>query len=213
MSIWLPLITNLVITIILCTGIIVGVKRGFRCELIKLLFLLGAGVGCYFLTPILSNLVLKIQFINEFATMLDFSINSIVFMLEILICYLLISIIINNISKCIVVGRKNYNKAKRVKLKGLSRKDTKELRRQEKLFRKQQLQNVYRTFKSRLFGAIFGFIIALVLGFVLMLPVNVTFKKVAEVQPKLEQITKGYEYTIYGQLDKITNISDKIIKE
>ena len=38
-------------------------------------------------------------------------------------------------------------------------------------------------------------------------------KDLKELKPELTEIEKGYEYTPYGQLDKVTDIVNKVLGE
>lgn len=57
MNIWLPIITNLVIILIAAAGMIAGKRDGFKIAFTKLFILLGLGVGCYFLTPLMVGII------------------------------------------------------------------------------------------------------------------------------------------------------------
>lgn len=206
MNIWLPIITNVVIALILLTGIFVGSKNGWKFELCKLFLIIGIGVGCYFLQPVITNLF-KIDMPKEI-------LGSSVYLALFIVSYAIVSIIVSAIRYVTKTkSLENINSAKRIKIKGIDRKTTRQLRREERAYRKlhKEIRELKKASKS--LGGLFGFIIALIVGFIVMLPIKSVSNYIAETQPKLEQITKGYEYTIYGQLDKISNLSDIIIKD
>lgn len=206
MNIWLPIITNIVIALILLTGIFVGSKNGWKLGLSKLILVICDGVGCYFLQPIVTDLI-KLDIEHSI-------LGSVVYLSLFILIYAIISIIVavvRNATHTKTID--GINSAKRTKIKGLDKKTTRELRREERKYRK--LHKEVRELKkaSKSLGGFFGFITALIIGFIIMLPMKNVSKTIAETQPKLEEITKGYEYTIYGQLDKISNLSDIIIKD
>jgi hypothetical protein len=207
MGVYLPIITNIVIALVLLTGVFVGIKNGWKIELSKLLLTIGGLVGCYFLQPIVTTWVSGFEFLAKVPeTILSCSVYSILFILVYLIISLILSIIKKATSTKEIQG---INGAKRVKVKGFDKKTTKKLRKEDKKFRKlnrevKQLRKV-----SRVFGAFLGFIIALFVGFALMLPTKAVFNRISETQPELEEINKGYDYTIYGIIDG----SDYIIKK
>ena len=122
------------------------------------------------------------------------------------------------------VIRKNKNnttKVKVVKIKAPKQKHvrkTKEERRlareNRRLRRKQMIEKAKQEAKQKskvdkIVGAVLGFVMALVVGFVIFMPIKYCFVSLSTT-PALEQIETGYEYTPYGQLDKLTHIVDKI---
>lgn len=140
--------------------------------------------------------------------------GSSVYLALFIVSYAIVSIIVSAIRYVTKTkSLENINSAKRIKIKGIDRKTTRQLRREERAYRKlhKEIRELKKASKS--LGGLFGFIIALIVGFIVMLPIKSVSNYIAETQPKLEQITKGYEYTIYGQLDKISNLSDIIIKD
>lgn len=208
MNIWLPIITNLIILGILVAGAFIGKRNGFKVELAKLLVLLPACIGCYFLAPVLSNLILKISFISSLSALTyGFAlINSIVLLLLFVISYLTIQLVITLIKKRHSHGVK-LNKAKKVKLKGIDRKATRELRREERRTRK--LNRPQLSKKSKVGGILLGIFTAVAAAFLFMLPMKYTFYVVAETTQN-QEVKAGYDYTAFGQLDKITGIGDFI---
>ena len=213
MNIWLPIITNVIIALIVIAGIFVGKKNGFALEFGKLILLAGATVGCYFLLPVVTPLLLKIEFINELMV-LPYSkaiLNSITLLILFILSYLLISIICKLIANHSLQERDSINMAKPIKVRGLDRKQSRALRKEQKRLRKLRRKHLRKT--SQAFGIIFGIIISLIISFMIMLPCKYLFKSISEIKPELNQINSGYEYTIYGQLDKVCDITDIIVGE
>lgn len=221
MKIWLPIIINLIIASILFIGAIKGKKKGFIYEIVKLFTVCGLGVGIYFLSPVLVNLIAKIGFIQTLITqdILTLPIlKSLVILILFTTTYGIVSLIFSLIRKS---GNKIFvtNNAKTVKVKGLNREETRRLRKEQRQVLKAQkkqtkqlrLSNMSK--KNKIFGVVFGIINAVVIGFVVTLPLKPIFTQIANSQPTIEEVVKGYEYTPYGQLDKVTNIVDRIIGE
>ena len=143
MNIWLPIITNVIIALIVIAGIFVGKKNGFALEFGKLILLAGATIGCYFLLPVVTPLLLKIEFINELMV-LPYSkaiLNSITLLILFILSYLLISIICKLIANHSLQERDSINMAKPIKVRGLDRKQSRALRKEQKRLRK--LMNLF----------------------------------------------------------------------
>ena len=221
MKIWLPIIINLIIASILFIGAIKGKKKGFIYEIVKLFTVCGLGVGIYFLSPVLVNLIAKIGFIQTLITQDNLTLpilKSLVILILFTTTYGIVSLIFSLIRKS---GNKIFvtNNAKTVKVKGLNREETRRLRKEQRQVLKAQkkqtkqlrLSNMSK--KNKIFGVVFGIINAVVIGFVVTLPLKPIFTQIANSQPTIEEVVKGYEYTPYGQLDKVTNIVDRIIGE
>ena len=67
MNIALPIITNLILVSFLLIGLFVGKNNGWKIQLTKLLVLLGTGVGLYFLAPVLTKLLFKLEILQKLA--------------------------------------------------------------------------------------------------------------------------------------------------
>ena len=209
MNIVLPIILNCIVVLIGVLGIFVGKKNGALYEFIKLILICGASVGLYFLAPIIYPLLLKINIIEEallHGVITEAILYSILNIVLFIITYILISIIFSLIYH--KIGNNENNGAKKVKIKGINKKETRELRKQQRKLDKINKHNreAVETKKpaSKVLGIIFGFILSLVVSFVLFLPVKPIMYKVTDDTAILD----SYEYTAFGQLDKITNIVD-----
>lgn len=220
-NIWLPIVVNVLVLGIMVAGAIIGKKNGFLYELLKLVVLCGCGVGIYFLNPIVVNLIIQIPFINNFITQGLCTIE-LVKAFSFVILFITTDIIVTIIFK-IVKHCKNKNRVKTVfvntakpaKIQGINKKETRRLNKEQKKINKQnkKLNKKPLSTKQKVFGVIFGLIVSFVFGFVITLPLKPIFTKIAEVQPEIAEVEKGYEYTAYGQIDKITNIVEIIIGE
>lgn len=205
MEIVLPIIINAITILILLAGICVGIKNGWKLELFKMITVIGAGVGCYYLQPTVSKWVVNFKFLSEIPTNI---INSSVYSILFLFSYLIISIIFLVIRKATSTKQiQGINGAKRVKIKGIDKKSTKKLRKENKEYKKAHRGLKELRTASKILGAIFGVIIAFIIGLSLFLPVKNTFNQI------YNESFKYYNYTIYGKLDSTTSITNKIIKE
>lgn len=203
MNIWLPIITNLIMLGILVAGIFVGKKNGWKVELSKLIIMLGVGVGLYFLAPVITNALLSIETLDQAQIpYLVPAINSLIIFVLFMIVYMIVSLIASAIHKK-VVAKQNGIAYIRLKGKGngkINRANRKEFRRRIKEARKQKKT-------SQVVGAILGFVMAACITFVLFMPMGYAFKQLEQTAPG---ITAGFEYTVWGQLDKATEVYDKI---
>lgn len=211
MNIWLPIITNLIMLGILVAGIFVGKKNGWKIELSKLVIMLGVAVGIYFLAPIITTPIVTAlangQSITEIMIYMHYmipAINSLIMFLLFIIIYGILSLICSAIANKIA---KKQNSITYIKLKG---KGNGKLNRQnKKLYRKQIIEARKQKKTSQTIGALLGFILAACITFVLFMPMGYAFKQLKQIVPG---ITAGIDYTVWGQLDKATEVYDKINK-
>ena len=205
MNIWLPIITNLIMLGILVAGIFVGKKNGWKVELSKLIIMLGVGVGLYFLAPVITNALLSIETLVQAQLQIPYlvpAINSLIIFVLFMIVYMIVSLIASAIHKKVVAKQ---NGIAYIKLKGrgngkINRANRKEFRRRIKEARKQKKT-------SQVVGAILGFVMAALITFVLFMPIKYMFKGLSQVDNNFES---GFEYTVWGQLDNVTDVYDSI---
>lgn len=201
MNIYLPIISNIIIALILIAGIFVGRKNGWKLELIKLLVLVGSVVGLYFLNPIIASSLANIEFCKTIISLSsEVTFKSLCLSTEFIIIYSIISIII-------LIIRKNCRKIKTAKIEKInsakSIKSRKERRKEAKQFKKLHTKQISK--KSKIIGSILGLVVSLVLGYVLITPIKYGTKDIIASNQDLKCVETAYEYTIYGQLDKLTN--------
>lgn len=209
MNIWLPIITNLIMLGILVAGIFVGKKNGWKIELSKLVIMLGVAVGIYFLAPIITTPIVTAlangQSIAEIMIHMPYmirAINSLIMFLLFIIIYGILSLICSAIANKVA---KKQNNITYIKLKG---KGNGKLNRQnKKLYRKQIREAKKQKKTSQIVGALLGFIVAALITFVLFMPIKYMFKGLSEVN---NNFNSGFEYTVWGQLDKATKVYYKI---
>lgn len=222
MNIWLPIVVNAIILGILVAGIFAGKKNGFVFQLARLVFTCGAAVGLYFLNPIVANKLVEIPFIHEAVAhgIISFAtVKSLTLAVMFIAAFFIITGILKLV-RLIARGKKeSSNTAKQVKFKGITKEETRKFRKEQKRLHKTQKKEEKiarrKAVKTRVkvLGAILGFIEAVLIGFVIVFPLKSVFKDVKEIKPELVEIEKGYEYTPYGQLDKVTDIVNKVLGE
>lgn len=205
MNIWLPIITNLIMLGILVAGIFVGKKNGWKVELSKLIIMLGVGVGLYFLAPVITNALLSIETLVQAQKQILYlvpAINSLIIFVLFMIVYMIVSLIASAIHKKVVAKQ---NGIAYIKLKGrgngkINRANKREFRRRIKEAKKQKKT-------SQIVGAILGFVMAALITFVLFMPIKYMFKGLSKVN---NNFNSGFDYTVWGQLDNVTDMYDII---
>lgn len=209
MIIALAVILNLVLVALVTTSIFVGKNNGWKSQVAKLVSLLVCGVGFYFLSVFLTNIILTIPFIITYTEPLS---NPVV-----VICSLAYSILMfigYGITSLIVGIIRRHNRKKQTgivntKIKGIDRKTTRRLRKEAKKLNKLQTEQSRR---SKVLGIIFGIVIALILAFMIVTPLKYMLNEIALIKPEWSSIVLVYEYTPFGQLDKVFNLSKIIFK-
>lgn len=205
MNIWLPIITNLIMLGILVAGIFVGKKNGWKVELSKLIIMLGVGIGLYFLAPVITNALLSIETLVQAQKQILYlvpAINSLIIFVLFMIVYMIVSLIASAIHKKVVAKQ---NGIAYIKLKGrgngkINRANKREFRRRIKEAKKQKKT-------SQIVGAILGFVMAALITFVLFMPIKYMFKGLSKVN---NNFNSGFDYTVWGQLDNVTDMYDII---
>ena len=154
MNIWLPIVVNSVILGILLGGLFIGKKKGFLYEFLKLIFVAGAGVGLYFLNPILVNLVLRIPIIQ---TLIDGEVITLAILksLTLVLAFVLADVILTGIFAIVrkIAYGKNHvkaNTAKPVKIKGITKAETRSLRKEHKHLVKEQKREERKLAKTQI---------------------------------------------------------------
>ena len=212
MNIALPIITNLILVSFLLIGLFVGKNNGWKIQLTKLLVLLGTGVGLYFLAPVLFKLEIlqKLAFnLPELIPTLIPLVNSLIIFTLFFLVYFVICIIIKIVKSVMLHKKEGYTKSKKVKVK--QTKDQKKLAKQLLKQKRKELKKQRKTV-DKVFGALLGIVVAFVIGFVFIMPFKYILLNVSNTQTELSEVYKGYGYTVYGQLDKGTDIVNKINK-
>lgn len=212
MNIWLPIVTNVLAALIVVLGIFEGRKNGFGLQWIKALFLCGAAVGVHLLSPIVTNLLVKIPVIAQFTaltTSFKPALNSVVYVILFLLAYLIVSRVITIIRNVII------NRKVKADLN-----DKKLIKKQRKAILKS------RSKFSKIVGSIFGIVTSLAFVFILIMPLKYVPATMVEVKEQINELPEeareqmnipdfseaqsAFEYTLFGQLDKVTHIYDLV---
>lgn len=216
MNIYLPIISNVIILAILVAGLFIGRKNGWATQLLKLGFVVASGVGAYFLAPVIAGLFVKIELL---ATMMSIkTIMAISFGLIVLVAYILLEIIYAIVKAIIKRKKENKVKVKVMKVKSLDKKAARDIRKRERKTRRENRKalkkaNRYKISKtSKIIGAILGVITGILVAFIMLLPVKYALRDIATQIPGAEQIVTAYEYTPYGQLDKLFDAGNFIVR-
>lgn len=216
MEIVLPIIFNVVTALVLIAGLFIGKNNGWRLTLSKLIMIAGAGLASYFWMPIVSNKLLEVEVVTNTLSrfgMATMSLHSISFALVFFAFYLFISLGFALLASSMNKQDIGINVAKRKRIKSFDRKADRLLRKEEKRLSKINREFKKRSKASKIFGSIFGIIIAAIIAFVMLMPIETTLDHIATNNPDMDKIASTYEYTVYGQLDNLVDISNIITGE
>lgn len=198
---------NLVALSILISGIFNAIHNGFRVTLIKFIMALGGGVGAYFLTPYVSN---KFYGIEGMSTVLkgkisQSTINGCIFLLWFLAFYLFTLIVCKIVRHCIIkkLRNKKLNKLKIKRAKSINPSAEKAAKKAEWRALKLKYAESKRWY-HKLFSFIFGAVISIVVGYVILLPFGYISKDM-----KKPYLIKGYNYTLNGVMGE--KVSDFLV--
>ena len=142
MNIWLPIVTNIIIAALLVCGIFVGKKNGWISQLVKIGVSCAAGVGIYFLTPVITNALCKIPAFVKLCVQIPsfgLALNSLLYLVLFMFVYGITCLICRLVRK----SKENKNKIKTVKVKRVKTKKTKadrKLARENKKLLRRQLR-------------------------------------------------------------------------
>lgn len=201
MNIWLPIITNLILIGCFVFDFIMNRKVGLRPTLIRLIATVGLGVGLYFLSPIileglpflygigLSELGLKAFLISSVVL----TVNTV----QALVFYIIYR-------KHKYEHQEVVNTAKIKRAKAIDRKTERAIRKEERKARK--LSRVPRVVNKSKANKVFTVILSVILSLIMSALVYVQIKATItyiDTKYDIEQIETGYEYTPFGQLDKL----------
>lgn len=195
-SIIVAIACNLIVALILVSGIFNALHNGVRINLIKLFMTLCGGVSAYFLTPVISN---KFYGIEGMRTVLEgkisnFTINSCIFLFWFLIFYVFTLIICRIIRYCIIkkLGDKKLNKLKMKRAKSINPSAERAARVAEyRSLKAKYLEN--RKWYHKVISFLIGTVIAVTVGYLVLMPFNYIFKDMER-----DYLVKGYKYTLNG---------------
>ncbi len=207
---------NLIVALILVSGILSTFRAGIRVSGLRLLFTVIACVGAFFLTPAISKpiLGLTVQAATEETPVILLSdilidkvgmsltlINSIIYLIIFIIFYFIGSLVCKVFKHSFIRGirEKSANKARIRRAKSINPKAERAARRSE--FKQMKVE--YRAslkWWRRLISCFIGVVSAFIVGFVVLIPVGQVFKFMNREgnRPYLEE---GYKYTINGLIE------------
>lgn len=211
MNIWLPIVTNLILLGCFILDFVINKKLGWKFTLPKLIVVAGVAVGGYFLTPTIVNALPILAFIGLSNLMLGLFVASTFAIVVDIILTIIFSI-------CYAVNKRKhkaeFNVAKTKRVRAVDKKFERQLRRDERRARRLALTKKQKA--GRFFSVLFALVISLVLNVMVSIEIKTacTFVKTAY---EIEQVETGYEYTAYGQLDKLisgnNNPADEVVGE
>lgn len=201
MNIWLPIITNLLLLGCFIFDFIINYKVGLKSIITRLVLTIAVGVGVYFLSPVIIS---GLPFLSAIG-LTEISIKLFIIGFIGLILNIILSIIFY------VVYRKNkyehidtINTAKVKRARAINSKVDRAIRKEE--HRAHKLSRVPRTIKRSKTNKVFTIILSLILSLIMSAFVYTQIKAVIayiDTNYDVEQIETGYEYTAFGQLDKL----------
>lgn len=189
--------------LILISGILSAIRDGGRVALTKLLLVLGGGVGTYFLTPVISDKFYTIEGIETVLSKVGGgisvgTINSCIFLILFMLFYAITLITCSIVRHCLIkrLRNKKLNKLKMKRAKSINPHAERMAARAEWKSLKAKYREQRKWYHSLISGFI-GSIVAVVVGFVVLMPYGYIAKDINYKGDK-EYLVKGYEYTLNG---------------
>ncbi len=195
MTILIAVLTNLLILSLLVVSIFKGKKNGLL-SILKTGLTAGLIIGSYFITPLILPLLGSISFlpIDLTSSLTTVSVFSITALISFSILSLLFMIIRKLLEKKRLI-KVNAKKPLARKVKTRTKKD----------LRKERKENLRLAKTKQIIAGLFSLITALMIGYIIYLPTKMVLKDI-----NVPHVQDVYEYTIFNQLDKLTDL-DKII--
>ena len=199
MNILFGVLGNLIILGLILLGLFVGKKNGWKVELTKLILTVGAGIGFYFLAPVLTEALVPLIGIDILAVPYSIAVlnNLILFLLVIIFYAILCSIIRCIVDKHVI---KKYQIV-RLKIKGKKNRNINRLNKKQFKLRIKEAKK--QSTSSKVIGSILGIVLALALSLVIFMLFKYVLLMLSDVNANLYYI---FQYTIFGQLDKIIKL-------
>lgn len=205
------IICNLIVTFVLISGVLSAISNGVRVTLIKLGITTVGGVGAYFLTPVICKLLYSVQGLTDFLSLAHVSygtISSCIFLIWFLIFYVL-AIFVCSIIRHIFIRNLRDKKLNQLKMKR-ARSINPQAEKLAKRAEWKRLKLKYaekRRWYIRLLAGFVGGMIAVLVGFVVLMPYGYIAKDINYKGDK-SYLEKGYEYTLNGLIGE--KVSDFI---
>jgi hypothetical protein len=216
-NILVAVICNLVAVFVLLGCILSVVRSGLTVSIVKLILTISGGVAAFFVTPVLFNLITGVAvesttlgaIINNLGISLG-TVKSVIFLLVFMTIYLINLVICSIVKHCKIKALRNkkQNVAKIKRARSINP-------RAERAARKSAWKALKAEYKAkntwwkRLFSSIFGAIVGVVLGFVILMPYGYIAKDIVKIDANKNYLVKGYEYTLNGVIGD--DISDWIL--
>lgn len=195
---------NLIAFLILISGIFTAKSNGIRVTLVKFFGVVGALVGIYFLTPVVSDALFGINgvstFVKDVIGASVGTVNSCIFFLLFIFAYLIIAIICSIVKHCLMkkLQDKKANKIKMKRAKSINPKAERMVKKAEwKAVKAKWAEN--NRWYYQILSCFVGAIIAVVIGIVTLMPYEFIAKDINHDGSK-EYLIKGFEYTLNDQI-------------
>lgn len=208
---------NLIVTIILVSGIVSAINAGAKVSILKFIFTIVSGVGAYFLTPILSDLLLNVVVVEATEQAAEITINhivinqlelsigtvnSVIYLLVFMVFYLIGTMICNIVRHISIkkYGFKSENKARLKRAKSINP-------RAEKAAKIKAWKSMKSEYKSNLTGwgrftsILLSAISSIIVGFIVLTPYNFIAKDIVEKNESREFLLDGFDYTLNGIIE------------
>ena len=203
MGIYLPIISNVIIAALLFLGVFTGWKQGLQHQVPKFIGMAISLVASYFLTPLLFGLLANISFITTMIQSIAYG-AAFIYTITFTLLFIILMVVCMLVFKLIYPRIHKKDEIARMKIKGIDRASTKALRREEKKVKKLNI-------RPKIGGAIVGLVLALVNGFLIMVPIHYICEGVAHENADYAAVTTIYDSTIYGVIDNAIGASDFIL--
>ena len=198
------IICNLIVALVLVSGVLTSLKCGWKVALTKFLLVGGGAVGTFFLTPVLSDKLLGITHseVTLEAVLSNYNIsqptvNSIIFLALFLAFYGLALIVCKIVRHCLIKSmhkKATVNKAKIRRARSINPRAERAARRTA--WREMKMEyNSTNNFWKRLLSLVLHTAVSVALGIVLLMPFGYIAKDMNHNGDKAF-LEKGYDYTL-----------------
>lgn len=198
------IICNLIMALLILSGVLSAMRNGIKLTLIKLFMMLTGGVGAYFLAPLISNSIYKIEGMEALLSNpnvgISYStINSCLFLLWFLLFYA-IALMACSIIKHFMIKNlrdKGSDSLKIKRAKSINPKAERAVARAKwKVLKSKYLEKLM--WYNRLISGILGAIISIVVGYITIMPYGYIAKDISNKEKDKIYLSNGYEYTLNG---------------
>lgn len=204
------IIVNLVAALVLVSGVMSAVRNGVKVTVVKLVMMLCGGVGAFFLTPVVNKAIYGVEGAPELLGKIGISsgsVNSSLFMLIFLAFYAITLMVCNIVRHCLIkkLRDKKLNSLKMKRARSINPSAEKAAKRAEWKALKARNKERRRWYHKLISGFV-GAIIAVVVGYVVVMPYGYIAGDVVSKHEDKAYLANGYEYTINGLIgDKVSD--------